>query len=1264
MRQGDGDHQGLALVETLRRDFGRELRRLRTDAGISLKKLGSVVRLSTSALSDLELGRGVRPPDRTLVDRYLQACLLELKSERAIKAERNRRLLEDYATLVSVLEKAPDRRAADRATLAADLVSPVPDYHAQIGYLLAFYRRIFAGRAWELTRIAQFVAEKDPGYLLVTGLPGYGKSALVAEVVGRAWDQIATGDPHAVDVIYYFIREGEGYDTVEGFLTAVVPQLIAALCVPEETEADAPALRRQFTRLWQAASARAHRGRALVLIVDGLDESAAESPGIPTLLPANLGDNVHVVVTSRPSPNPLTLVAPEHPLRRAAVLALEPFDIDDIANLFKAAGADEPTPALASRVLQSTGGEPLLARSMVEDVVCSGEHVLSDLERAEPEGAREYFSWQLSRLGSRLAGADRESRRALGILLAAHGPMTHAELADVLVVPLADTRRAIATIERFLIGDRALTLMHYELRMLLKESYFSAAEQASFGKLLRDWCNGFLTKGWPRDTPDYVVAHSASHFAEAGDNAALAALVGPRWKAIRYRRTRSNREFGHDLSLALTTLRASSPYDLAEEIRLAQVQCTLAEASNAVPASTLAAIARVDGTVRVRNYIDSIQSAGERARLCFETAYHLAEASKSNEAGQLAAHGSLQLRTIDNIAERAERCALFAGRMGLALPVEATQLARLARSLANSLPDRLERARTLRQVAIHLSVGTTPESGLAAQDFNAAALRTTDDEFDAELIEAAGEAAFDIGDQRFARDAADRILEAARAIEDTGHRSYTTLRAARLWFALGDLERGLAAIATIPDDTNARSAADFEALRAMAPSMDGVAAIEIAATIPDSTWRSWALLTLAMSAAEAGNTSQALDILLTVEDSHTGAEGMARLASAHFAAGRPDDGLYVADLAFDAAFLLTFRPSIQLTLNRIIDVLTQAGDAGCDLALRRLDSSGLPEDEKAHYRARVLAARGEVAAAAAAAVEIRISEVRDRAIIDVVRAMELPRDSLRALRLTRRIADPGLRARWLGSVAVRLTDDADTSLAATIAEESIAAARVPRITNYQANSYALLSKALSARGETSMAARIAEETVGIARSVSGARSRAEALAFAAAALAEAGMEDAGSGMASEAMNVTSLMWSDPQGRVLAIGEVAAALSSAQGALIVAAGHEAVRTARKMARDDLGKANALAHAAAAVARSGDVELAIHVALEPPQDGRQSAFDGHGRAGAARLRVSRRSACRRDAGPPIARIRRERRAQHRRHLRLRRSVRRQRSLAGRL
>lgn len=67
------------------------------------------------------------------------------------------------------------------------------------------------------------------------------------------------------------------------------------------------------------------------------------------------------------------------------------------------------------------------------------------------------------------------------------------------------------------------------------------------------------------------------------------------------------------------------------------------------------------------------------------------------------------------------------------------------------------------------------------------------------------------------------------------------------------------------------------------------------------------------------------------------------------------------------------------------DVLTRAGDAGCDLALRRLDSSGLPEDEKAHYRVRVLAARGEVDAAAAAAVEIRISEVRDRAIIDVVR---------------------------------------------------------------------------------------------------------------------------------------------------------------------------------------------------------------------------------------------------------------------------------------
>lgn len=97
------------IADDLRREFGGRLRRLREEAGLSLRALGAEVGLGTSALSDLELGKGRRPPDGARIRRILTVCLRRIGVDRAVSNERERRVLRDYTALVSVLETVGDR---------------------------------------------------------------------------------------------------------------------------------------------------------------------------------------------------------------------------------------------------------------------------------------------------------------------------------------------------------------------------------------------------------------------------------------------------------------------------------------------------------------------------------------------------------------------------------------------------------------------------------------------------------------------------------------------------------------------------------------------------------------------------------------------------------------------------------------------------------------------------------------------------------------------------------------------------------------------------------------------------------------------------------------------------------------------------------------------------------------------------------------------------------------------------------------------------
>ena len=189
---------------------------------------------------------------------------------------------------------------------------PPPSYVATIAELAP--QRLIR-RERELADLAAF-ATGQPGYRWIVGGPWTGKTALTA--------RFALNSPPGVDVIAYFLARRRGGADSGRFLRTINMQLAHLLTVdpPAGHEADV------FRALWARALQETSRlGRHLLLVVDGLDEDDGPSRGLPSvaqLLPTNVGENGHVLVTSRHYPLIPWDVAADHPLRRVEQRELTP----------------------------------------------------------------------------------------------------------------------------------------------------------------------------------------------------------------------------------------------------------------------------------------------------------------------------------------------------------------------------------------------------------------------------------------------------------------------------------------------------------------------------------------------------------------------------------------------------------------------------------------------------------------------------------------------------------------------------------------------------------------------------------------------------------------------------------------------------------------------------------------------------------------------------------------------------------------------------
>lgn len=396
----------------------------------------------------------------------------------------------------------------------------------------------------ELRELTDFCADAElsgaSAYVWWQAGPWAGKSALVSEFVLRH-------RPDKAEIVSYFVTDRLGRNSREDFLETVTRQLASLAGRDAKTTRIRP---EGFPELCQAAAeACRDRGRHLVLLVDGLDEDQGATSGglsIAALLPRNPPAGMRIVVIGRPSPPVPDDVPPDHPLRDSGIVrTLAPWP--------------------------HTTGISILARRELRQL-------LDDEQVGVP---------------------------LLGLLVAARGSLTATDLACLVGIRPYQVDRLLRGITgrsfipdtqgRVLVsdlptGEHPHALGHEELR---REALSALGDMTKFEERLHAWAEGYRTKGWPSDTPSYLLYDYPRMLHSTGDSERLTEIVlDPRRQGALLKRASLDTAFS-EIELSAQMVRHRQPDNLRDLAAFAACYTILTERSRALPPNLPVAFARL-----------------------------------------------------------------------------------------------------------------------------------------------------------------------------------------------------------------------------------------------------------------------------------------------------------------------------------------------------------------------------------------------------------------------------------------------------------------------------------------------------------------------------------------------------------------------------------------------------------------------------------------------------------------------------------------------
>jgi tetratricopeptide (TPR) repeat protein len=525
------------------------------------------------------------------------------------------------------------------------------------------------GRDAELAEMAAFCTEPavDLPYLWWRAPMWGGKSALLA------W--FGLHPPERVRPVSFFVSSlRAGHDHQAGFADVVGEQLAEILRQPMPVLTEATRHATLIGLFEAAAKLLQEGGERLILVLDGIDEDqGAGTHSIASMLPPRPLHGMWVIVASRPNP-PLPGDVPDrHPLRRPEIhrsLSVSPY---------------------ASIVRQTAERDldRLLAGSLVE------QDLLGLLAAA----------------GGGLSAAD------LQALTGCYPRQIDLQLHAVTARSLADSpdewRRDVIV---YVLGHRELYIR--------ATGFLGPQRLAGYRQRLHDWADGYRRRGWPVETPEYLLR---PYYGMLADNDDLPRMVACATDAARHDRM-LDVSGGDTASLSETTTlldRACQGEAIAPETLalLALHRDILIQRNTDIPTGLPAVWAMLGQTSRARALVGPIMEPKLRAEALALLVEALADVGDFDQAEVLAgaiSDESAQAGALDHLVaalvtagqpDRAEDVARLAFAEGyrcraLALLAKAHATVgnfRRAETLADGIPELNHQAQGLAFVAEHLS---------------------------------------------------------------------------------------------------------------------------------------------------------------------------------------------------------------------------------------------------------------------------------------------------------------------------------------------------------------------------------------------------------------------------------------------------------------------------------------------------------------------------------------------------------------------------------
>lgn len=566
---------------------------------------------------------------------------------------------------------------------------------------IAEHARHFTGRQWVFSEINRWLASAEGSrYLIITGEPGIGKTAIAAQLtqlcdLAAAHFCIARQND-TIDPLNFVRSLSHQLMRFDGFAQAITEEqgtYISGQASSEQNsgsvigvyintlvvKASSPVV--AFNRIVADPLRRFCAGRSirqLVILIDALDE-AVQLQGAETILDLlanqqNLPPQVRFLLTTRPDDQVL------RNFEKAQVLLLNAEADENIRDLrtyihqqvemsqplqkqLKTHGIDPQT--LIDRAIIASQGN-FLYLAFLLPAIATSNHPLQ-VTNTLPEGLDGIYRELLRlRIGKNLSSWRTSYRPLLGVLATAQAPLTQDQLVQFTRLREQEVEDVLQDLQEFLdpayAREEQYLLYHQSIADFLrvkKQAMEFHINLTPVHEMIVNFYRGFALT-WEEvkwdETDDYGLRYLPSHLYALSDSEAyrqgLYTLLCRPYMEQKNLRYGSHQLFAEDVLLAIKVAGSENPPDVIQEARGSLLYATLGSLSTNVPPVALGVLAQEGQLSKAQGLAALMQDPLNQSRAYQLIGEALLEQNKVQEAQSILTRAAAAATIISDLHER------------------------------------------------------------------------------------------------------------------------------------------------------------------------------------------------------------------------------------------------------------------------------------------------------------------------------------------------------------------------------------------------------------------------------------------------------------------------------------------------------------------------------------------------------------------------------------------------------------------------------------